>query len=143
MQLREIMTREVIGVDSHESIQQAARMMAEHDVGVLPVFEAGQPVGMVTDRDIAIRAVAEQMNLAETPVSVVMTPGQVTAPEETEASEAVKMMEERQIRRLLVHGPEQQIVGIVSLGDLAVKLDDRALTCEMLERVARPAEAMS
>lgn len=143
MQVREIMSHEVIGIDSNETVQQAAQMMAEHDFGSLPVFENGQLAGVVTDRDIAIRAAAAGKAPCETPVGSVMTAEPVMVSEDMEPHEAAKLMEERQIRRLLVQGTEGHIVGVVSLGDMAMKVGDHSLTGQMIEGVSQPAEPVA
>ena len=139
MQVNEIMTAEVEGIASHESALQAAQQMARRDVGALPVFENGQPIGMVTDRDITVRAVAEGKNPAETPVGTIATRDLLMVPQDTELGEAVKLMEERQVRRLLVSDTEGRIVGIISLADLATRSEDEALSAEVVTCVSQPA----
>jgi CBS domain-containing protein len=117
--LRDIMTRQVATVQPSQSIQDAAEIMNEYNVGAVPVVENGQCVGMITDRDIAIRAAAHNRD-SQTRVRDVMTHHAVTAPAEMNVHEAADLMAKNQIRRLPVVD-NQQMVGIVALGDLAVE----------------------
>ncbi|HEY6361936.1 MAG TPA: CBS domain-containing protein [Vicinamibacterales bacterium] len=105
-------------ISPDESIQNAARIMRDLDTGVVPVVENGRPVGMVTDRDIVVRAVADgQLNR---PVRDIVSGGVISASPEMSTREAADLMGEHQVRRLPVVENER-LVGIVSIGDLAVK----------------------
>jgi len=117
--------------------------MDQLGVGCVPVFRDGQPIGIVTDRDIVLRAVANGRDGAQTPVSEVMTAGLVSLPETATIEEAVLEMEERQIRRVLVRGEDDQVVGIVSLGDIAAKYGNPQISAELIERVSVPAEPIT
>ncbi len=143
MLLRDVMTTHVRGISSSESVQSAARTMDQLGVGCVPVFRDGQPIGIVTDRDIVLRAVANGRDGAQTPVSEVMTAGLVSLPETATIEEAVLEMEERQIRRVLVRGEDDQVVGIVSLGDIAAKYGNPQISAELIERVSVPAEPIT
>ena len=140
MQLKEIMTRDVEVVHPDATLQEAARKMRDLDVGPIPVSDGTRLQGMVTDRDIAIRAVAEGRDPASTKVSEVMTPEIVYCFEDQDVDDAVRIMEEKQIRRLLVLNHDKDLVGIVSLGDLAVEGRNRGLTGEALEHISEPSE---
>ena len=109
-------------------------------IGSVPEFRDGQAIGIVTDRDIVIRAVASQCDCRQKPVAEVMSGELVTMPASTEIDEAVKEMEQRQIRRLLVTGPEGEFVGIVSVGDIDAKSGEPHLSAELIEMVSLPAE---
>ena len=119
MNIREIMTPNPRCVAPNESIQSAARIMRDEDTGAVPVVENGKVLGMVTDRDIVIRAVADgaQMNK---PVREIVSGDVVCATPDMSTRDASKLMSEHQIRRLPVV-ENDRLVGIVSLGDIAVK----------------------
>jgi CBS domain-containing protein len=106
-------------VSPDDSIQNAARIMRDVDTGVVPVVENGRPVGLVTDRDIVVRAVAEDGQLNR-PVREIVTGSVVCASPDMSTREAADLMSEHQVRRLPVVENER-LVGIVSLGDIAVK----------------------
>lgn len=118
MKLKDIMTRNVSTVSPDSPIKEAAEIMRNLDVGVVPVCEGKKPVGIVTDRDIVIRNVAKEGN-ANKPVREVMTSGIIYGEPDMSVSEAADIMAVRQIRRLPVV-ENDELVGIVSLGDLAV-----------------------
>ena len=138
MKIREVMTRGVESISEAGTIAEAARKMKELNVGVLPVFDNNRLVGMLTDRDIAIRAVAEGHDPKETKVNQIMTKDVISCTEAEDVSEAIKLMESRQIRRLIVRDDQNQVVGIVALGDLAVHLNE-SLVGEALREVSEPA----
>ena len=140
MQVHEVMTRGVECVRPGDSIATAAQKMKDLDVGALPVCgDDNRLKGMVTDRDITVRATAGCCDPRGTSVSDVMTPTIVYVFEDQDVAEAARLMEENQIRRLVVLNRDKQLVGIVSLGDLAVKAGDDRLSGETLEQVSEPA----
>jgi CBS domain-containing protein len=119
MRVSEAMTREVRVANPGQSIREVARIMAEIDAGVMPVGENDRLVGMITDRDIAIRAVGEGKG-PDTPVREVMTTEQVLyCYEDEDLDHVAKNMSEQQVRRLPVVNRDKRLVGIVSLGNLA------------------------
>ena len=118
MNIRDVMTSNPRTVSPQDSIQNAARIMRDEDTGAVPVVDNGRPVGIVTDRDIVVRAVAEgQLNR---PVREIVSGDVVTARPDMSTKEAAELMSEHQIRRLPVV-ENDRLVGIVSIGDLAVK----------------------
>ena len=119
MNIREVMTPNPQCVTPGDSIQNAARIMRDCDTGAVPVVDNGRPVGIVTDRDIVVRAVADGSQLNR-PVREIVTSTIVCATPEMSTHEAADLMSEHQIRRLPVV-ENNRLVGIVSLGDLAVK----------------------
>jgi CBS domain-containing protein len=122
MLVKFIMTLDVEWVSPDVSIQQAARLMKALDVGSIPVCGAGGAiVGMLTDRDLTIRATAEGRDPNTTMVRDVMTRNAVYCYEDQDVDDAIKLMEALQVRRLLVLNRGDQLAGIVSLGDLAVR----------------------
>jgi CBS domain-containing protein len=129
MKVRDCMTRDVRVANPDETIRDAARMMRECDAGVLPVGENDRLVGMITDRDIAVRAVAEGKG-PETPIRDVMSAEVKYVYDDEDVDDAARNMAELQVRRLPVLGRDKRLVGIVTLGDLACVREtaDEAMT---------------
>jgi CBS domain-containing protein len=120
-------------VSPDDSIQNAARIMRDEDTGAVPVVENGRPIGMVTDRDIVVRAVAD--GGLNRPVREIVSGRVVTASPEMSTREASELMSEHQIRRLpVVEG--ERLVGIVSIGDLAVKEGRDSRTGDTLQAIS-------
>ena len=126
MKIREAMTPNPTVVSPRQPISEAAKLMSECDAGALPVGENDRLVGMITDRDIAIRAVAEGRG-PETPVRDVMSNEVLYCYEDEDIAQVAENMGEQQVRRLPVLDRDKRLVGIVSIGDLS--------------RVAKPATA--
>ncbi|HEX2173598.1 MAG TPA: CBS domain-containing protein [Dehalococcoidia bacterium] len=120
MQVRDVMNYECVVVSPEVTVQKAAQKMDEYDVGVLPVCDAGRLVGVITDRDIVLRAVALGRDTAGIKVREVMTTDPSYCYEDDEAPVAAKTMEDRKIRRLPILSRNDRLVGIVSLRDLQV-----------------------
>ena len=139
MQVKEIMTCNVETINSDANLVEAAQKMKLLEVGALPVWENDELIGMITDRDITIRAVADEKNPSNTTVKEIMTSDVCCCFEDDDIHEAAKMMEEKSIHRLLVVNSSNDHVGFVSLSDLAVKSHDEHLTYEVLERISEPA----
>jgi CBS domain-containing protein len=139
MQIKEIMTRNVQVIAPNANLRDAARMMKDLDVGGIPVCDGDRLQGFVTDRDITIRAVAEGQDPSNCKVSDVMSKGIAWCFEDSDVEEAGRVMEEKQVRRLAVLDSNKRLVGIVSLGDLALESEDEDFTGEVLERVSEPA----
>jgi CBS domain-containing protein len=119
MNIRDVMTPNPACVTPDDSIQSAARIMRDEDTGAVPVVDNGRPVGIVTDRDIVVRAVAEEGSLKRS-VREIVTGNIVSATPNMSTREAAALMSEHQVRRLPVV-ENDRLVGIVSIGDLAVK----------------------
>ena len=119
--ISEVMTRGVEVIRPAETLQRAAQRMDELNVGALPVCDGVTLVGMITDRDITVRATAAGLDPNETPVSDVMTEQTRWCTEEQSVDEVMRQMSDVQIRRLPVLNGARELVGIVSLGDLAVR----------------------
>jgi CBS domain-containing protein len=139
MKLKDVMTPNVECVGPDATIREAARKMRDLDVGPLPICDNDRLAGMVTDRDLAVRAVAEGRDPNATCVRDVMTPEVVYCFEDQDVREAARVMEEKQLRRLLVLNRDKRLVGIVSLGDLAVDTSKRQAG-EVLQAVSEPAQ---
>jgi CBS domain-containing protein len=140
MQLKELMTPNVEVIHPDASLQEAAQKMKGLDVGPLPVCTGDRLEGMLTDRDIAVRAVAEGRDPRTTKAHEVMTSEVVYAFEDQDVAEATRLMEQHQIRRVVVLNRTKQLVGIVSIGDLAVHTGDERQAGKTLERISEPAE---
>ena len=134
MNIREVMTPNPRTVSPDDTIQSAARIMRDEDTGAVPVVENGRPVGMVTDRDIVVRAVADggQVNRS---IRDIVTTGVVCVTPEMSTREANELMSEHQVRRLPVV-ENDQLIGIVSLGDLAVKEGKDRRTGDTLQEIS-------
>ncbi len=139
MKIREIMTPDAQCVRPDETLVDAASLMKQLDVGVLPVCKDDEVVGMITDRDMIIRAIADARHPATTLVREVMSAGTIVVFDDQEVDEAVHIMEEHRIRRAPVMNRDNKLVGIVSLGDIAVDASE-ALGGEALKCVSQPAE---
>jgi CBS domain-containing protein len=140
MELREIMTRNVEVVGGDASLRDAALKMKKLDVGLIPVCDGDRLRGVLTDRDITIRATAEGRDPKKTKVADVMSSDIAYCLEAQEVQEAVSLMEARQIRRLPILDDDKRLVGIVSLADIAVHHGDRDLSGETLQEISSPAE---
>jgi len=140
MQLKDVMTHGVEVVNPGTTLQEAAEKMRRLDVGPLPVCDGDRLVGMLTDRDITVRAVAEGCDPTTTPVREAMTPEIIHCFEDQDVQEAARLMAQYQIRRLPILNRNKRLVGMVSLGDLAVSTGDQRRVGEVLEQVSEPAE---
>lgn len=118
------MTANVEVIPPDRSIREAAQLLRDLEVGSLPVCNGDRIVGMITDRDIAIRIVAQGLDPEKTSVATGMTPQVVWCYEDQSLAEAGEIMKREQIRRLPVISREKKLVGILTLGDLAIKGED-------------------
>lgn len=138
MRLDECMTKGVECIRPEATLQEAARKMRDLDVGTLPVCgDDERPLGILTDRDITVRAVANGQNPASAKVEDSMTSSVVYCYEDQAVDEAVRLMEDQQIRRVVVLDRDMRLTGIISLGDLAVSgSKERELAAEALEAIS-------
>lgn len=136
MRINEIMSRDVEVARPQDTIQDVARKMREVDTGVIPVCDGDKVQGMVTDRDIVLRAVSEARSF-DTPVSEVMTADVEYCYEDDDIAQAADKMAELQVRRLVVLDHDKRLVGIVSLGDIAQQGKDKT-TGQALEEISEP-----
>jgi len=139
MKVKDIMTTDVAVVAPTVTVLDAAKRMRDLDVGVLPVCDGKRLVGMVTDRDITIRATAEARDPSNTTVRDCMTPELDYCFEDQSEVEAEQIMAEKQIRRLPVLTREKQLAGIVSLGDIATQGGKLEETGRTLREISEPA----
>ena len=135
MKVSKCMTRDVELVSPTQTIREAAQMMAELDAGALPVQQDDRLVGMITDRDIAVRAVAQGKS-PETPVRDVMSPELLYCFDDQEIEDVSRNMGEVKVRRLPVVNRDKRLVGIISIGDLARK-EEQTLTGSTLARISK------
>lgn len=139
MRVAEVMTHGVECARPLDSVVTAASRMRDLNVGSLPVCgDSDRVEGIVTDRDITVRAVSNGQDPQGTQVRDVMTPTIVSCFDDQDVDEAARLMEEHQIRRLVVLNRSKRLVGILSLGDLAVRTGDDHLSAEALEQVSEP-----
>jgi CBS domain-containing protein len=138
MQIRDVMTQGAEIVDSHAFAVEAAAKMKDLDVGSLPVCNGDQLEGLVTDRDIAIRLVAERRDPLSTKVVDIMTPGATYCFDDQTLDEAALLMEAQQIRRLPILNRNKELIGMLSLGDIAIRADtvDQSLADEALKEIS-------
>ena len=118
MKVAQVMSSDVASIETRDTLQAAAAKMAEINVGSLPVLRDGRLAGIVTDRDIVVRAVARGA-APDTAIADVMSDGVVTLTPDMSVDQAARLMSDKQIRRLYVVDNDA-LVGVVSLGDLAV-----------------------
>lgn len=118
MRVSEVMTAQVTAAEPDATIRSVGRMMSEVDSGVIPITQDGKVIGIITDRDIVIRAVAEGSNMDE-PVSTIMTSDIQTCTQDDTVADAVGKMASHKIRRLVVTTEAGGLAGIVSLGDIS------------------------
>jgi CBS domain-containing protein len=137
MKVKDVMTPAPEGMQSRDSLRAAAAKMRALDVGALPVYSGNKLQGIVTDRDIVVRAIAADLSPATTAVGEILTAEVVRCSEETGIQEAAQMMEDHRVRRLLVTDRRGTVTGIVSLGDLAHHMS-RELSAEVLKGVSQP-----
>jgi CBS domain-containing protein len=137
MLVKEIMSKKVTWVGPELTLDQAAKKMLDLDIGCLPVGKNDRLVGMITDRDIACRAVAKGLEPGKTTVDDAMSKGISYCFEDEDVGQAVQLMEKKQIHRLPVLNREKRMVGILSLGNIALRASHE-LTGEVLEAVSRP-----
>jgi CBS domain-containing protein len=138
MQIKDVMTHNAECAQSDASLQEAAEKMRSLDVGSLPICENDKLVGMITDRDITVRGTSEARDPRRTHVCDIMTPGVTWCFEDEDVSHAVRLMEEKQIRRLVVLSRDKKLSGILSLGDVAIRSGDDHLSAEALHEVSEP-----
>ena len=139
MRIKEIMTADPELIDPNASIRDAAKRMRSENVGSLPVRENDRLIGMVTDRDIAVRAVAEEKDPGTTSVRDVMSEKILYCFDDEDIEEAARNMAEHQVRRLPVLNRDKRLVGIVALADIASTGDDECKKVA-LEGVSEPSD---
>ncbi|MFP8835278.1 CBS domain-containing protein [Hydrogenophaga sp. XSHU_21] len=135
--LKDVMTRDVLVIGPDATVKEAAARMRDEGFGMMPVGENDRMIGVVSDRDIAMRAVAEGKP-CDTPVRDVMSEGVIWAFDDDSVEEGARKMSEFQVRRLPVVDHDKRLVGIVSLGDVAVEALDNQTAGHALTDISRP-----
>lgn len=135
-ELKDIMTREVEVISPDATTADAALRMAKLDVGAMSVCDGERLVGMLTDRDLVVRVLAPGREPKMTRIKEVMTDTMHYCYEDEDSSQAARLMSQRQIRRLPILSRPKQLVGIVSLGDLATKGEDASASDGVLKQVS-------
>lgn len=135
MKIKELMTVDAAVLDPRATVEEAAQAMADADVGSLPVLRRGKAVGILTDRDIAIRVVAEGLSPRETRIEQVMTSDVVSCSEDEDVEAAARLMCDNRIRRLIVVDDVGEFAGVVSLADLALRSGEGE---RVLRELSRP-----
>ncbi len=136
MFVRELMTRHAATIGADETIEAAARRMKELGIGALPVLDRGQLSGILTDRDLAVRAVARGADPTRTRVRAAMTPQVIACREDDEVEEAARRMEERAVRRIMVLDREGGLSGMLSVEDLVA--ESHSLAADVLRHAREP-----
>lgn len=139
MHVKDIMTSTVQSVQSNDTIGSAARIMGERDVGFLPVLEAKKIVGVVTDRDIAVRGVGAGLSSDEA-ITTVMTKNAITCSQDCDIDDVLEIMSDEQVRRLPVCADGKDLIGVVALADAAERGIDRREVAETLKQICEPTE---
>ena len=138
MKLKEIMTKDVEVIEPGASLQTAAQRMRDRDIGFLPVCDGERLIGVITDRDIVVRAAADGTDPKAILGRDVLTSPVIYCFDDQDVREAAKIMHDNQIRRLVVlNRGDKQIAGVVSLGDLAMHVEDK-LSGEVLQSISEP-----
>ncbi|HEX9986610.1 MAG TPA: CBS domain-containing protein [Thermoanaerobaculia bacterium] len=117
--VRDVMTPNPECVSEKDSIRDAARIMKDQDTGIVPVVDGRKIIGLITDRDIVVRGIAEGKNLENVRVNELMSKSVRTVTEDSSVDDALQLMSNAEVRRVPVVNSNQEIVGIVSLGDIA------------------------
>jgi len=134
--IKDVMTSNPCTIDAGKSVAYAAKMMKDEDVGLAPIVEGDKLVGMLTDRDIAIRVVAEGRNPEQVTVEEVASKQVVTIDPQQDLAEALRIMAKHQVRRLPVIEEDGRLVGVVAQADIAREGDD-SQTGELVQEISQ------
>ncbi|MGE0173191.1 MAG: CBS domain-containing protein [Oligoflexales bacterium] len=138
MKISDIMTPSTALVTPEDNIKDACEKMSIEDVGFLPVCDGEKIRGVITDRDVAIRGVAKNYNPNDCKVRDIMSPDVIYVFEDQDSEEALRLMEEQQIRRLVVLSRNKKLVGVLSLGDVSTRFRDQKRVGKTLEGISMP-----
>ncbi len=137
MKIKDIMTKSVVSLNAEDNVDKAAQLMREHNIGSVPVCNGDKVIGIITDRDIAIRSAADGKNAKNQTVREIMSSNPVLGTSNMEIQDASRVMSERQIRRLPIVENEN-LVGMVSLGDIAVDPNLQNQAEQALSNISEP-----
>lgn len=136
MKIKEIMTRTVEVIHPSDTLQNAAEKMRDHDIGFLPVYNGGELIGVLTDRDIVVRAMAKGADPRTMLSWELITSPAIYCFDDQSVDDAMDLMHDHQVRRLVIlNRTTKQLAGVVSLGDLAVNVDDK-MSAEVLQYIS-------
>jgi signal-transduction protein with cAMP-binding, CBS, and nucleotidyltransferase domain len=141
MRVEEVIQNKPYSVETMDTIQRAAQLMKQHNVGLLPVCIGDTLVGVITDRDIVVECVASGNYPGRSSVSSYMTADPVTISPEMEVEEALSKMAAEQVRRLVV-ADDMRLLGVIALGDIASLLPDDPRVAEVLAEVSKPVRSL-
>ncbi|MCE5222096.1 MAG: CBS domain-containing protein [Clostridium sp.] len=140
MIVKDIMSNDIVSLNSEDSIERAAQLMKQFDVGSIPICSQEKLVGIVTDRDITLKSVAAGANVNQQKISDVMTSNPVTGTPDMDVHDAARIMSEQQIRRLPIV-QNNNLVGIVSLGDISVEPNLQDNAEDALKNISEPSKS--
>ncbi len=135
MRVSEIMTKSVRTASRDSSLREVATIMREGDMGAVPVVDAGKLIGIVTDRDIVVRGVADEVS-NDSPIGDVMTTELFTVKPDDFAFEAIRLMGDKQVRRIPVVNSDGSLAGIVAMADIALEMEDEQEIASTLEEIS-------
>jgi CBS domain-containing protein len=138
MKVSEVVKSPVHSISTSAMVSEAAQRMGKYNVGILPVLDYDGVVGVLTDRDVVIRAIAEGKDPKMTPVKEIISTGIFICAEDSDIQAAAQLMKNKQVRRLLVLGDDNSVVGVLSLSDLALKTNDEHLVYIVLRGICEP-----
>jgi CBS domain-containing protein len=138
MKLSEIMTHNVEIIHPNDTLQTAARKMRDRNIGFLPVYDAGELVGVLTDRDIIVRALTKGLDPKSTLTRDLITSPAIFCFEDQSIDDATDLMHDNQVRRIVIlKRGNRELAGVISLGDLAVNVDDK-ISGDVLQSISTP-----
>ena len=138
---REVMTKDPASCSASETVTKVAGLMKQHDVGSVPVVESDRLVGIVTDRDIVLKVVAGGRSPEQAAVKEVMTPNPVSCKEDDDLEYALRLMKERQVRRMPIVDGGGRLTGIIAQADVATRVNRDAKTGELVEAISESGTA--
>src|SRR6516164_4245256 len=139
MRVSAIMTRDVVAVPVDATLVEAAELMRDHNIGFLPVIASDVLVGVITDRDLVVRALCENMNPALTPVRSVMSTDPVWCYEEDVLTDAADILADNHVHRLIVVDSDRKLCGLLSLDDLAANMSSNRLLSDLVRQISAAA----
>jgi CBS domain-containing protein len=145
MKVKEIMTASPACCGPDTSLREVAAMFVDHDCGAIPVVdgqETRRPIGIVTDRDIACRAIAKGLNALELTARDCMSSPSVTVPEDASLDEAIRLMEDNKVRRLPVVDERGRCIGVIAQADIALRAG-KGKTAEVVREISEPSPSVS
>jgi CBS domain-containing protein len=135
---KDVMTREPVYCAPDDPVSRVAELMREHDIGSLPVIEAGRLVGIVTDRDVVVKVVAGDRSVEGATVRDAMTANPASCGEDEPLDRAISLMADRQVRRMPVVDGTGRLVGIIAQADVATRLSGERQAGELVEAISEP-----